>query len=891
MTNRQTQRRRLHAELLESRYCLTGLGFATHDIAVVELLSPFSQFADIDGDGHLDVVSAGGLSPNRTISWHRNTDGKGTFENLQPMVSNISSFSSPFLTVDLDGDFDPDLLTVVPQSPGVLAHELVAFENVDGKGTFRKSHVLDSDTAPAVFTAIESADLDGDGDADVIASVLTFGTGSGRMIWYENIDGKGGFGEARVITNNFAVASRDIFAAGAPKAEDLDGDGDLDIVADSKHIDYDLDVIIWFENTNGRGDFSNGSTIAEASNFIGTEVVDLDGDDDLDILTVLNVENFLSADEQAIVWYENENGNFGDPELITTDVQNVTSVIARDIDGDGFRDVLALSNGATAIRNDSVDSSVTWYRNEDRLGRFVEQSTFDVLTARLVTGDADGDGDLDLLASTSRENTVSWYANSDGLGLFAEPHIIVQATSSAASVLMGDLDGDDDLDLVSASQADIVWFENRDGAGAYVASQNIYDDQLSSIPEFEPRPAILADVDGDDDLDVVSMVNSDPFDGSTFAVWFENTNGLGDFGEKQVIGKIDTHPEQMLAADLDSDGDLDVAFASPPGALPHSRVGWFENGDGKGDFGNGVSNRIISNMATAGFVAAVDMDQDGDLDVLSNDQRANPGVIWSENNGPESPGDFSDTHAIYPGRDATRVVVADFDGDGDDDVITADYQQIAFVENLDDVDEFDEPRVIEASHSRVYEIIATDLDSDGDLDLIASLLDDASFPIVWYENQNGVGDFGERQLIRTLDGFTSSVAAHDINGDGNLDLIAASKTGLRWFEQRLPGDSNGDGIFNSSDLITAFAANEYEDQFNLNSTFQEGDWNGDGDFDSSDLIFVFQAGTYSANARMAGTPTAVALNWIFIDRSEKDKQRLKKLKATTHEQSLDEQLV
>ena len=891
MTNRKTLRRRLHAEPLESRYCLTGLGFATHDIAVVELLEPVSQFADIDGDGHLDVVSAGGSSTNRTIAWHRNTDGKGTFENLQPMVSNISSFSSPFLTVDLDGDFDPDLLTVVPQSPGALANELVAFENVDGKGTFRKSHVLDSDTVPAVFTAIESADLDGDGDADVIASVLTFGTGSGRMIWYENIDGKGGFGEARVITNNFAVASRDIFAAGAPKAEDLDGDGDLDIVADSKHIDYDLDVIIWFENTNGRGDFSNGSTIAEASNFIGSEVVDFDGDDDLDILTVLNVENFLAADEQAIVWYENDNGDFGDPVLIPTDVQNVTSVIARDIDGDGAQDVLALSNDVQLISSkDSIDSSVTWYRNEDHLGRFVEQSTFDVLTARLVTGDADGDGDLDILASTSRENTVSWYENSDGLGLFAEPHIIVQATASAASVLMGDLDGDGDLDLVSASQTDIAWFENRDGASAYAKPQQIFDGKLIGSNDTQPRPAVLADVDGDDDLDVISMVNSDPVDGSNFAVWFENTNGMGDFGEKQVIGKIDTHAEQMLAADLDNDGDLDVLFSSPAGALPHSRVGWFENVDGKGDFGDGVSKRVISNMATAGFVAAVDMDQDGDLDVLSNDQRANPGVIWSENMGPESPGEFGDTHSIYARRDATRVIVADFDGDGDEDVITADYQQIAFVENLDDVEDFNEPRVIEVNHSHVYDIIPTDLDSDGDLDLVASLFD-VTYPIVWYENQNGEGDFGERQLIRTLDGFTSSVAVHDINGDGNLDLIAASKTGLRWFEQRLPGDSNGDGIFNSSDLITAFAANEYEDQFNLNSTFQEGDWNGDGDFDSSDLVFVFQAGTYSANARMESTPTAVALNWIFIDRSEQDKQRLKKLKATTHEQSHDEQLV
>ena len=61
----------------------------------------------------------------------------------------------------------------------------------------------------------------------------------------------------------------------------------------------------------------------------------------------------------------------------------------------------------------------------------------------------------------------------------------------------------------------------------------------------------------------------------------------------------------------------------------------------------------------------------------------------------------------------------------------------------------------------------------------------------------------------------------------------------------VPGDSNGDGIFNNSDLILVFQAGEYEDGIAGNSTFQEGDWNGDGEFDSGDLVFVFEAGTYT----------------------------------------------
>lgn len=60
----------------------------------------------------------------------------------------------------------------------------------------------------------------------------------------------------------------------------------------------------------------------------------------------------------------------------------------------------------------------------------------------------------------------------------------------------------------------------------------------------------------------------------------------------------------------------------------------------------------------------------------------------------------------------------------------------------------------------------------------------------------------------------------------------------------LPGDSTGDGIFDSADLVAVFQAGEYEDGVAGNSTFAEGDWNGDGDFDSTDLVLVFQQGNY-----------------------------------------------
>ncbi|MCA9214700.1 MAG: hypothetical protein KDB27_16625 [Planctomycetales bacterium] len=73
--------------------------------------------------------------------------------------------------------------------------------------------------------------------------------------------------------------------------------------------------------------------------------------------------------------------------------------------------------------------------------------------------------------------------------------------------------------------------------------------------------------------------------------------------------------------------------------------------------------------------------------------------------------------------------------------------------------------------------------------------------------------------------------------------------------QAKPGDANGDGIFNSKDLIIVFAAGEYEDLFADNSDWTEGDWNGDNEFDSGDLVAAFKDGSYtSADKKVQSVP-------------------------------------
>ncbi len=63
----------------------------------------------------------------------------------------------------------------------------------------------------------------------------------------------------------------------------------------------------------------------------------------------------------------------------------------------------------------------------------------------------------------------------------------------------------------------------------------------------------------------------------------------------------------------------------------------------------------------------------------------------------------------------------------------------------------------------------------------------------------------------------------------------------------LMGDSNGDGLFDSTDLVELFQMGQYEDGIAGNSDWVTGDWSGDGEFDSTDFVLAFQAGTYNAS--------------------------------------------
>ena len=331
---------------------------------------------------------------------------------------------------------------------------------------------------------------------------------------------------------------------------------------------------------------------------------DIDGDGDMDVLSA-------SAGDDKIAWYENTDGNgtFGSQQIITVAANIARSVYAIDIDCDGDIDVLSASQD---------DNKIAWYENTDGNGTFGPQQVITLLAGwaqSVYSTDLDGDGDMDVLSASNRDNKISWYENINCNGTFGAQQTITNSANYANSVYATDIDGDGDMDVLSASKGDdkIAWYENTDRNGTFGPPEVITTSALDALSVFS------ADIDGDGDADVVSGSYGDDK-----VAWYENIDGSGTFGPQQVITTFANGPQAVYAADFNEDGFIDVVSAS----RDDDKIAWYENTDGKGTFG--VQQIITTSADGAWSVFSIDLDGDGDSDVISA-SILDDKIAWYEN--------------------------------------------------------------------------------------------------------------------------------------------------------------------------------------------------------------------------------------------------------------------
>ena len=167
----------------------------------------------------------------------------------------------------------------------------------------------------------------------------------------------------------------------------------------------------------------------------------------------------------------------------------------------------------------------------------------------VTTADVDGDGDLDVLSvSNGYDSKLAWYENLDGQGRFGFQQVI--SRPGGVSVAAADFDGDGDVDVLKAGNGQFAWHANTDGRGHFGTAR-----EIESWPEengYRGYVTYLAtlDLDGDGDLDVLSASSPGVWVNSGAIVWYQNLDGRGDFGARQLISTQTTGSNLVTARRL-----------------------------------------------------------------------------------------------------------------------------------------------------------------------------------------------------------------------------------------------------------------------------------------------------------------------------------------------------
>lgn len=370
---------------------------------------------------------------------------------------------------------------------------------------------------------------------------------------------------------------------------------------------------------------------------------------------------------------------------------------------------------------------------------------------------------------------------------FSTQRLISTQADLCFDVRTADVDQDGDLDVLSASYDGLIaWWEN-DGA----TPPGPWTKHVVTAFADGAHTVFAAQVDADDDLDFLTATFN-----TAEVTWFEN-GSLPDPWKKHLISFDAPFACDLWVADLDGDGDPDVL------SNYDGYIDWHEH-DGAPTPQYPWTKHVIAPWpAGACSVQAADLDQDGDMDVVSG--------LWFENDGAADPTFTQRPISTFPtGQWMNSIFVKDVDRDGDPDVLSAEDNRISWHENDGSSPPAWTSHAISTTPDMALAVHAADLDGDTDVDVVsASFMDDT---IAWYESDGGSPPSFTAHTITTGAWGARSVHAADLDGDGDVDVLSGSQNDhdIVWYVNESDyADTDGDGMRDDLDCApgnaTAFA--------------------------------------------------------------------------------------
>ncbi|HYV19597.1 MAG TPA: FG-GAP-like repeat-containing protein [Verrucomicrobiae bacterium] len=562
----------------------------------------------LDGDANLDllVTSAQGLSVHKGL-------GNGTF--APALVLDPDPGTGGEAVGDLDGDGHPDIARAIQQVDQVRVHF------ADGAGGYRPPLPLAVGDGPR---GVVIADLNGDGRPDLATanfdgqnSTLYFGAAGGQFTPGPTLDTvrkrfgivAGDFSRdgrtdlAFVDASEVAVLAADPGGGFHPAGSFPTGDeavalATADLDADGRP---DLAVVNSLEDNIGlffgspKGMFSGsprGRLVGRGARVFVAR--DFNHDGLLDVAVLQQVSGGLSEQRVEILLATGD-GGFRTSSTFFAGVGFRFSMDSADFDEDGNPDLVVLNDYETLARVFLGDAQGAFHAA-------VVLQNFP--NAQVLAGDADGDHHADILGVNQGKGL--WVFKGNGKGSFANPQAALSLRSDSGRCLITDLDGNSMPDFVAVygtGQVDVY----RDFRTTF---------SLTATYPGGPTPVDVTagDFNGDGRADLaVANAGTDTVNG---AVSILLGHGDGTFDSRTPYGSLPPKATRLIAADLDEDGDLDLAVSTGrPTTLGDVGEAVVLAGNGAGGFGSQARFSVAPTIQA--FLAAGRIDGDSRIDLAT----------------------------------------------------------------------------------------------------------------------------------------------------------------------------------------------------------------------------------------------------------------------------------
>ncbi|MDF3028299.1 MAG: Cadherin [Fluviicola sp.] len=656
---------------------------------------------------------------------------------------------------DIDNDGDQDILLSGFSITSQVISRLYVNNGIGG-------YTLKPSSFDQMYNgSIHFADVDGDNDMDVLIT----GMSNQRIAKLYLNDGLG----------NFTLDAGTPFQGvvyGSAAIADVNGDSAPDILVFGNSASG-INTSLYLNNGTG------GFTLAPGTPFEGVTYgqaafADTDGDSDQDLV----ITGLTPSNASSTRYYVNDgNGIFTPAPTNIANVQRGT-INFGDLDADNDMDALITGNTGTGI-------TAQMYMNNG-VGTFtlVAGTPFTAVHQGSVAfGDTDGDGDTDiLLAGGGNSSVLARLYSNNGAGDFSTVAGTLFQGIAMGNAFLQDIDGDNDLDafLIGGSG-------NSPSATFYTNDSGVFTPLIKSpFTGVLESTSAFADIDGDNDMDV--LISGEDFSGSTVARLYTN-DGNGNYTIVPGTPFVGVSSGAIGFSDTDSDGDMDVLITGYH--INHSTANLYTN-NGAGVFTLVAGTPFSPNQR--GSLVFSDIDNDGDEDVLLTGYNGSYQSIAELY--VNTAGNFTLVAGTpFIGLSYSKAAFSDLDGDNDQDLIingyTGSFQPITQQFSNDGTGVFSAIANSSLLNLGMGSIAFGDIDGDNDMDLFLTGDDNTYNKNSKLYSNDGSGVFTE--LTSGITAFNQNNSAFtDVDSDGDLDLLIA---GISNVHAVMLYKNNGTGIF------------------------------------------------------------------------------------------------